>query len=142
MIGCLDFKEHDRRAFRIDCSQRKTSHSVKSRGEIRLPSRIPAVFAVGDAARNESSLRNPFASNELLALAKKFFFGEKATGELRMEYFNVLNRMQVCGPAANGESNNNVSNPRAWNNGNFGYVVGPCQAKNPRQGQAYFRVNF
>jgi hypothetical protein len=54
-------------------------------------------FAVGDAARNESSLRNPFASNENLALAKKFFFGEKATGELRMEYFNVLNRMQICG---------------------------------------------
>lgn len=102
----------------------------------------PGRFAVGDAARNESGLRNPFASNENLALAKKFFFGERATGELRMEYFNVLNRMQVCGPAANGESNNNVSNPRAENNGNFGYVVGPCQANNPRQGQAYFRVNF
>jgi hypothetical protein len=102
----------------------------------------PGRFAVGDAARNESGLRNPFASNENLAVAKKFFFGEKATGELRMEYFNVLNRMQVCGPAANGESNNNVSNPRGGNNGNFGYVVGPCQGNNPRQGQAYFRVNF
>jgi hypothetical protein len=97
----------------------------------------PGRFAVGDAPRNESVLRNPFASNENLALAKKFFFGEKVTGELRMEYFNVLNRMQICGP-----SDANVSDSRQANNGNFGYVVAPCQANNPRQGQAYFRVNF
>ncbi|WP_433967508.1 hypothetical protein [Tunturiibacter gelidiferens] len=97
----------------------------------------PGRFAVGDAARNQSDLRNPFASNENLALAKKFLFGEKVTGELRMEYFNVLNRMQLCGP-----SDENVSDSRAANNGNFGYVVAPCQANNPRQGQAYFRVSF
>jgi hypothetical protein len=97
----------------------------------------PGRFAVGDAARNQSDLRNPFSSNENLALAKKFSFGEKASGELRMEYFNVLNRMQVCGP-----SDANVSDGRAVNGGNFGYVVGPCQGNNPRQGQAYFRVSF
>jgi len=97
----------------------------------------PGRFAVGDAARNQSDLRNPFSSNENLALAKKFSFGDKVSAELRMEYFNVLNRMQVCGP-----TDENVSDGRAVNGGNFGYVVGPCQGNNPRQGQAYFRVNF
>jgi hypothetical protein len=97
----------------------------------------PGRFAVGDAARYQSDLRNPFSSNENLALAKKFSFGEKVSAELRMEYFNVLNRMQVCGP-----TDENVSDSRALTNGNFGYVVGPCQGNNPRQGQAYFRVNF
>jgi hypothetical protein len=97
----------------------------------------PGRFAVGDAARNQGDLRNPFSSNENLALAKKFSFGEKVTAELRMEYFNVLNRMQVCGP-----TDENVSDSRTLTNGNFGYVVGPCQGNNPRQGQAYFRVNF
>jgi hypothetical protein len=97
----------------------------------------PGRFATGNAARNQSDLRNPFSSNENIALAKKFFFGEKVTGELRMEYFNVLNRMQLCGP-----SDSNVSDSRAVNGGNFGYVVAPCQANNPRQGQAYFRVSF
>ena len=97
----------------------------------------PGRFAVGDAPRNQSDLRNPFQSNENVALAKKFFFGDKVTGELRMEYFNVLNRMQICGP-----SDSNVSDLRASNGGNFGYVVAPCQGNNPRQGQAYFRVNF
>ena len=93
----------------------------------------PGQYAVGDAARNQSDLRNPFSSNENLALAKKFSFGDKVSAELRMEYFNVLNRMQVCGP-----SDENVSHASA----NFGYVVAPCQGNNPRQGQAYFRVNF
>lgn len=97
----------------------------------------PGRFATGEAARNQSDLRNPFSSNENLALAKKFTFERGVTAELRMEYFNVLNRMQVCGP-----SDENVSDNRAVNGGNFGYVVGPCQGNNPRQGQAYFRVNF
>lgn len=99
----------------------------------------PGRAAVGDAARNQSDLRNPFSSVENVALAKKFQFGEKVSAELRMEYFNVLNRMQVCGP-----SDSNVSDLRtgANPNANFGYVVGPCQGNTPRQGQAYFRVNF
>ncbi len=101
----------------------------------------PGRFAVGDAPRNQSDLRNPFQSNENLALAKKFQFGEKVSGELRMEYFNVLNRMQICGSTSN-NMDTNVSDSRATTGGNFGYVVAPCQANNPRQGQAYFRVNF
>lgn len=95
----------------------------------------PTKAAVGDAARNQSDLRNPFNSNENVALAKKFQFGEGVQAELRMEYFNILNRMQVCGP-----SDTNVSD--FANGGNFGYVVKPCQGNTPRQGQAYFRVSF
>jgi hypothetical protein len=101
----------------------------------------PGRFAVGDVPRNQSDLRNPFQSNENLALAKKFLFTEKVSGELRMEYFNVLNRMQLCG-STSGSMDTNVSDSRATTGGNFGYVVAPCQANNPRQGQAYFRVNF
>ncbi|QNI31121.1 carboxypeptidase regulatory-like domain-containing protein [Alloacidobacterium dinghuense] len=99
----------------------------------------PGRTAVGSAARNQSDLRNPFQSVENLALAKKFQFGEGVQAELRMEYFNVLNRMQVCGP-----SDSNVSDLRTASNpnANFGYVVGPCQGNSPRQGQAYFRINF
>ena len=97
----------------------------------------PGKAAVGDAARNQSDLRNPFNSNENVALAKKFQFGEGVQAELRMEYFNILNRMQVCGP-----SDTNVSDSRSLNGGNFGYVYGACQGNTPRQGQAYFRVSF
>jgi Carboxypeptidase regulatory-like domain len=99
----------------------------------------PGRTAVGDAARNQSDLRNPFSSVENLSLAKKFQFSDKVQAELRMEYFNVLNRMQVCGP-----TDSNVSDLRTSSNpnANFGYVVGPCQGNSPRQGQAYFRVSF
>jgi hypothetical protein len=99
----------------------------------------PGRTAVGSAARNQSNLRNPFSSVENVALAKKFQFGEGVQAELRMEYFNILNRMQVCGP-----TDSNVSDLRTEgnSNANFGYVVGPCQGNNPRQGQAYFRISF
>ncbi|WP_158749307.1 carboxypeptidase-like regulatory domain-containing protein [Acidobacterium sp. S8] len=99
----------------------------------------PGRTAVGDAARNQSDLRNPFSSVENVGLAKKFDFGEKVQAELRMEYFNLLNRMQVCGP-----TDSNVSDLRTAGNpnANFGYVVGPCQNNTPRQGQAYFRISF
>jgi hypothetical protein len=94
---------------------------------------------VGSAARNQSDLRDPFESVENVALAKKFQFGEGVQAELRMEYFNVLNRMQVCSP-----TDSNVSDLRTGSNpnANFGYVVGPCQGNTPRQGQAYFRISF
>ncbi len=99
----------------------------------------PGRAAVGDAERNQSNLRDPFSSVENVTLAKKFQFGEGVQGELRMEYFNVLNRMQVCGPTdADVSDLRTASNPNA----NFGYVVSPCQGNTPRQGQAYFRVSF
>ena len=100
----------------------------------------PGKAAVGDAERNQSNLRDPFESNENVTLAKKFSFGEGVQAELRMEYFNILNRFQVCGP-----TDSNVSDLRTANNptANYGYVVyGSCQGNTPRQGQAYFRVSF
>lgn len=99
----------------------------------------PGLAAVGDAERTQSNLRNPFNSNENVTLAKKFQFGQGVQAELRMEYFNILNRMQVCGPTDENVSDlRNPKNPTA----NFGYVVSPCQGNTPRQGQAYFRVSF
>ena len=84
----------------------------------------PGQAAVGNAARNQSDLRDPFSSVEnIVTLAKKFFFGAGVQAELRMEYFNILNRMTVCGP-----SDNNAGDGREANGGNYGYVVGPCQA--------------
>jgi len=57
-----------------------------------------------------------------------------------MEFFNVLNREIVGGPSDTNVSNNR--DPNIGSGGNFGYVVGPSQGNTPRQGQAYFRVNF
>ncbi|HTX42854.1 MAG TPA: carboxypeptidase-like regulatory domain-containing protein [Acidobacteriaceae bacterium] len=93
----------------------------------------PGLYAVGDAARNQSNLRQPFSSNENVGLGKKFAFGERVTGELRMDYFNLFNRMIVCG---SGNFDTTVSDP------NFGTFYGPCQGNRPRQGQAYFRMSF
>ncbi|WP_446742209.1 carboxypeptidase regulatory-like domain-containing protein [Silvibacterium acidisoli] len=96
-------------------------------------------FAPGNSSRNLTQLRTPFGSNENLALAKRFYAGEHVDMEFRMEFFNVLNRMQVCSP------NTTVS----AGTDNFGYVQpngsggsSPCQGNTPRQGQAYFKISF
>ena len=92
----------------------------------------PGSYALGSAPREVSQIRSPFNSNENFALAKKFFFGEGVQAELRMEFFNVLNRMTV-----NGIGDTNVSDGSS-----FGVVAAHSQGNTPRQGQAYFRVSF
>ena len=91
-------------------------------------------FKQGNEPRVVGVFRNPFNAGENIALAKRFFFGERVNAELRIEFFNVLNRMQVCGVGQG--LDNNV------NDGGFAKISGPCQANTPRQGQAFFKVSF
>lgn len=96
-------------------------------------------FAAGNSPRNVTQLRSPFSSNENLALAKHFYAGERVNMELRMEFFNVLNREQICTPdttVTDGVNNFGYVQP----NGNGGSNA--CQANTPRQGQAYFKIQF
>jgi hypothetical protein len=102
-------------------------------------------FAQGNEPRVIAQLRNPFSSNENIGLSKHFFFGEHVTAELRVEFFNVLNRMQVCGVGQGGGLDNNVND----GSGRFGLVApngaggsSTCQANTPRQGQGFFKVSF
>jgi len=100
-------------------------------------------FAAGNAPRVLSTLRNPFASNENFALAKHFYFSEHVTAELRMEFFNVLNRMQVCGPDTNvADGTNNFGFVSPSGNGAGPGGSNPCQGNAPRQGQAVFKISF
>jgi hypothetical protein len=95
----------------------------------------PGAWRVGNTAPYYSGLRNPFESNESLGLAKRFFFGDKITAELRVDFDNVLNRMQVCGA----NHLNNVEHQHG-----FG-IVSPgavCQGNLPRRGQAFFKIMF
>jgi hypothetical protein len=103
-------------------------------------------FTAGDEPRVLSNLRNPFQSNENFALAKKFFFGERVRAELRMEYANIFNRMQICGTPQS------ALDAGVDDGANFGRVSpttvngvvrsSPCQGNTPRQGQIFLKVNF
>jgi hypothetical protein len=98
-------------------------------------------FTAGDEPRVLSNLRNPFQSNENFALAKKFFFGERVRAELRMEYANIFNRMQICGADTGVDDGVNFGrvSPTTVN----GVVrSAPCQGNTPRQGQIFLKVNF
>jgi len=96
-------------------------------------------FTGGNEPRLINAFRMPWTQNENLALAKRFFLGERVSMELRMEYYNILNRMQICGPDLGVDDG-----PL-----NFGYISPngaginqACQANSPRNGQVLLRLEF
>lgn len=102
----------------------------------------PGQWTLGDSPRVIGALRNPRNENENIALGKHFYFGERVSAEIRMEFFNIFNRAQICGF---GNTDTNVSDGA----GSFGYdsiqspgVPAPCQGNTPRHGQAFFKITF
>jgi hypothetical protein len=99
-------------------------------------------FKEGNEPRNLSVLRNTFFGNENMALTKRFYFGERVTAQLRMEYSNILNRMQVCGVDNNvNDGPNNFAFVSPNGNGGPG-GSNTCQANSPRRGQVYLKISF
>jgi len=101
-------------------------------------------FQQGNAPRQIAALRNPFNANENLGVAKHFYFGERVNAEFRMEFFNVLNRMQVCGPDTSvndGAARFARVSSDGTLTGNVSGVVA-CQGNTPRQGQALLKITF
>jgi len=97
----------------------------------------PAAFAkvssytLGNAKRNYGELRNPARYNESVNARKKFFLGERFTGILQVDYFNVLNRTIFNGP------DNQVNDV-----GSFGKVTSTGSNIPNRRGQVTFRLEF
>ena len=88
----------------------------------------PGLWTLGAASR-VLPLRTPWQMNENVSLAKSFNLGERVA-ELRISYFNLLNRVVFGGP-----------NTLLLTDPNFGMVVN-SQANTQRQGQAQFQISF
>jgi hypothetical protein len=101
-------------------------------------------FTGGNAPRFISAFRLPWGLNENFALAKHLYAGERVSMELRMEFFNILNRVQICGPDNNvDDSRFGLVNPGTFNvNGQNVNISQACQANGPRQGEGILRINF
>jgi Carboxypeptidase regulatory-like domain len=105
---------------------------------------FPGAWTIGNGAPLYNTLRAPPYLDEDMALGKRFFFSERFSGELTIQFFNVLNRMLLNNGPSNGAGINcwhaNLTDP------NFGKAFNspttPCQGNMPRTGQAEFRVYF
>jgi len=94
----------------------------------------PGAWRFGNGAPLYNALRSSFYSDEDLSLSKKFFFTERFSAQLTMQFFNVLNRMQVGNCL-----DRNVGDANFGLNGTPGV---PCQGNTPRHGQAEFQIFF
>ncbi len=90
----------------------------------------PTQYVLGNALRNYGALRNPPYYNEDFGARKKFFFGERFTGILQLDYFNAFNRTLFNGPNTDATS------------GTFGQVTNTGSNIDVRRGQATFRLEF
>jgi len=98
----------------------------------------PAPFTLGTAPRTDPHIRWPASNNWDFALLKDFRIGEKATIQLRGEFFNATNTPQFgfqggnCCSATNGTNFSDQTN--------FGRVV--HEVNGPREIQVGLRVLF
>ena len=91
-----------------------------------------APYTIADTPRNFTELRSPAFYNENFGARKKFFFGERFTGLLQVDYFNALNRTIFNGPDT------------TIDDSTFGQVTNPGNnaSTGNRQGQVTFRLEF
>ncbi|HKW62917.1 MAG TPA: carboxypeptidase regulatory-like domain-containing protein [Candidatus Acidoferrum sp.] len=105
---------------------------------------FPGSWTLGNGAPLYNALRAPPYFDEDMTLGKKFFFGERFSGELTIQFFNVLNRMLLNNGPNNGAGLNcwhgNFTSSHFGNA--FNSPTTPCQGNQPRTGQAEFRVFF
>ena len=83
---------------------------------------------IGNAAPNNPKVRSPWNFNESLSLSKSFGITEHARVVLRLESFNVLNRVRWGGPSG------------TYTSTDFGKVT--SQANSPRQVQLGAKIVF
>ena len=95
-------------------------------------------------------MRQPYFDEDI-SFGKKFFFGERFSGDLTIQFFNVLNRFSLNnGPAMELESqcfDGNVLDQTQFGAssstfGLAGFNGQNCQGNTPRRGQAQFRIYF
>jgi hypothetical protein len=113
----------------------------------------PGDWTIGNMQPTVSALRAPAYFDEDISFGKKFFFGERFSGDLTIQFFNVFNRFSLNNSPANGAGiqcfDSNVLDqsqylgPKQPNNfGLAGFNNQNCQGNMPRRGQAQFRIYF
>jgi len=110
----------------------------------------PGDWTLGNAAPLYNAIRAPAYYDEDLSLTKRLFFNERFSGELTIQFFNVLNRMSLNNTPANGAGiqcfdNNFYDQPPFQNANTFGkanFAGQNCQGNSPRRGQAQLKIFF
>jgi hypothetical protein len=93
----------------------------------------PSQYVLGNALREYSGMTKDMWAYENLNARKKFYFGERFTGILAVDYFNAFNRTQFNDPDGNASDST------------FGQITSPGTPGNypaNRQGQVSFRLEF
>jgi hypothetical protein len=89
---------------------------------------VPAAFTYGNSSPTAHNLRGPGVANYDFSLFKNFPIFERLQGQLRVESFNIFNRVQFSQPGTQAGTTS------------FGVIT--SQANTPRELQAAFKLIF
>ena len=110
----------------------------------------PGDWTIGNMTPTVAGLSGPPYFDEDLSFGKKFYFGERFSGDLTIQFFNVFNRFLLNNGPANSllpacfDSNvyDQSQFGRSQTFGLAGFNGSNCQGNTPRRGQAQFRIYF
>jgi hypothetical protein len=113
----------------------------------------PGDWTIGNMHPTESGLSAPPYFDEDISFGKKFYFGERFSGDLTIQFFNIFNRFGLTQTPANGLGiqcfdGNVYDQSQFGRTQQFGLAQLPnCnngnpQGNQPRRGQAQFRIYF
>lgn len=112
----------------------------------------PGDWTIGNMKPTVDGLSAPPYFDEDISFGKKFYFGERFSGDLTIQFFNVFNRFLLNNGPANGAGiqcfDSNVLNQTQYGTvststfGLAGFNGQNCQGNTPRRGQAQFRIYF
>lgn len=91
-----------------------------------------APYVLSTTNRNFGEMRRQANLSESAAINKKFFLGEHLKANLKLDYFNVLNRVIF------NDADNNISHASTT----YGLVTGHGTNNSPRRGQITFNLEF
>ena len=112
----------------------------------------PGDWTIGNMKPTVDGLSAPAYPDEDFSFGKRFFFGERFSGELTIQFFNVLNRFSLNNTPVNGAGiqcfDSNVLDQTQYGTvqtstfGLAGFNGQNCQGNTPRRGQAQFKIYF
>jgi hypothetical protein len=102
----------------------------------------PTVGTFGNSAAYYNDYRFQRRPTEQFGVGRIFRIKERATFQLRAEFYNVFNRTEMANPVVTNALATQTYGSNGLTSGGFGWINSAAPASQPRNGQLLARINF
>jgi hypothetical protein len=102
----------------------------------------PTLGTFGNAAAYYNDYRQQRRPQEQVGFGRIFRIRERATMQVRAEFYNVFNRTEMASPTSSNSLATQTFGPNGLTSGGFGWINYTTLGAQPRNGQLLLRFNF